>query len=51
MDRFPALFDGVRPSHYEAAHQLGADTFDVLTGVLGMSDGEVADLMAEGVLS
>ncbi len=51
VDRFPALFDGVRPSHYEAAHQLGADTFDVLTGVLGMSDGEVADLMAEGVLS
>ncbi len=51
IDRFPALFDGVRPPHYEAAHQLGADTFDVLTGVIGMSDDEVAELMGEGVLS
>ena len=51
VDRFPALFDGVRPGHYEAAHQLGADTFDILTGVIGMSDDEVAELMAGGVLS
>ena len=51
VDRFPALVDGQRPAHYEAAHPVGADTFDVLTGLLGMDDDEVAELMAEGVLT
>jgi crotonobetainyl-CoA:carnitine CoA-transferase CaiB-like acyl-CoA transferase len=51
IDRFPALFDGARPGPYVAASPLGSDTFDVLTGVLGMDEGEVAELMAEGVLS
>ncbi len=51
IDRFPALFDGVRPGVYRAAHQLGADTFEVLSDVLGIGDDEIADLMACGVLS
>lgn len=51
VDRVPALFNGERPSVYEGIHQLGEDTFDVLTGLLGLDDGEVARLMADGVLS
>lgn len=51
IDRFPALFNGERPATYEGVHQTGEDTFDVLTGLLGMSDGEVAELMAAGALT
>ncbi|MCK9520575.1 MAG: CoA transferase, partial [Dehalococcoidia bacterium] len=51
VDRFPAHFNGERPPHYEGVHQLGEDTFDVLSVVLGLSDDEIAELMAEGVLS
>jgi crotonobetainyl-CoA:carnitine CoA-transferase CaiB-like acyl-CoA transferase len=51
VDRFPARFDGARPSRYVAAAGLGADTFDILTDVLGMDADEVAELAAEGVLA
>ena len=38
IDRFPALFNGERPAMYEeSVHQTGADTFDVLTDLLGLS--------------
>lgn len=51
IDRFPAAFDGKRPDVYRAAHPLGADTFETLTGLLGMSEDEVAALFADGTLS
>ncbi|MFN0145422.1 MAG: CoA transferase [Dehalococcoidia bacterium] len=50
-DRFPATVNGARPPTYRASHQLGADTFDILSEVLEMADDEVAELMAEGVLT
>jgi crotonobetainyl-CoA:carnitine CoA-transferase CaiB-like acyl-CoA transferase len=51
IDRFPAYFDGRRPATYRAAHPLGADTFETLTGLLGMTEDEVASLFADGTLS
>ena len=51
FDEFPALFNGKRPSSKEGVHLPGADTFDVATGLLGLSDDEVAGLVANGVLS
>ena len=51
IDRFPARFNGKRPGVYRAPHQLGADTFEFLTGAVGMDDEEVARLAADGVLS
>ena len=51
VDRFPARFAGQRPPVYRAPHQMGADTFEFLTGVVGMDEGEVAQLAADGVLS
>jgi len=51
VDRFPARFNGQRPPTYEGVRQLGADTFDVLRDVLGLSDDEVAGLAAAGALS
>ena len=51
LDRFPARFNGERPLVYEGVHGLGADTFGVLTGLLGLSDEEVAELMASGALT
>jgi crotonobetainyl-CoA:carnitine CoA-transferase CaiB-like acyl-CoA transferase len=51
VDRFPARFNGERPDSYYAAHQSGADTFDILAEVLGLSDEEIASLMAEGILT
>ena len=51
IDRFPALFNGRRPDRYEAVHEIGEDTFDVLTQVAGFDAGEVADLIAMGALS
>ncbi|MEP7216055.1 MAG: CoA transferase, partial [Anaerolineaceae bacterium] len=51
FDRFPALFNGERPAASEGVHSLGADTFEVATDLLGLSDDEVAGLLAEGVLS
>ena len=51
MERFPALFDGARPETYRSAHQLGADTFDILTEILALPDDEIANLMASGILT
>jgi benzylsuccinate CoA-transferase BbsF subunit len=51
IDQFPGSFDGERPAVYRAAHPLGADTFETLTGLLGMSEDEVAELFADGTLS
>ncbi len=51
IDRFPARFNGVRPPEYRGVRQLGADTFDVVTELLGLSDAEVAELLASGALS
>lgn len=51
LDRFPATFSGERPQHYEGVHEVGADTFDVLAEILGLDDGTIAELVAEGVLS
>jgi len=51
VDRFPARFDGQRPATYRGVRELGADTFDVLRDVLGLSDDEIAALAASGALS
>jgi crotonobetainyl-CoA:carnitine CoA-transferase CaiB-like acyl-CoA transferase len=51
IDRFPARFNGVRPPEYRGVRQLGADTFDVVTELLGLPDAEVAELLASGALS
>ncbi|MGE0598302.1 MAG: CoA transferase [Dehalococcoidia bacterium] len=51
IDRFPGLFNGERPSVYEGVRPLSADTFDVMTEVLGMGDDEVAESLANGALT
>jgi len=51
IDRFPARFNGERPAVYEGVRQTGADTFDVVTQLLGLPDDEVAELVASGALS
>ncbi|GIW12772.1 MAG: putative CoA-transferase [Tepidiforma sp.] len=51
LDKFPARFDGRRPPRYEGVHQVGQDTFDVLSRVLGYDDERIAELMALGALS
>ncbi len=51
IDRFPALFNGQRPADYAGVHQTGADTFAVLTELLGLPDDEVAELLASGALN
>lgn len=51
LDRFPARFNGARPGVYEGVRQTGADTFDVVTDVLGLSDEEVAELLDGGALT
>jgi len=50
-ERFPAVIDGERPTTGYAARSLGADTFDVLTELLGMEADEIGALVADGVLS
>jgi crotonobetainyl-CoA:carnitine CoA-transferase CaiB-like acyl-CoA transferase len=50
-EAFPATFNGRRPAVGEGVHDAGADTFDVLTGILGLSDDEVAELAESGALS
>lgn len=51
LDQFPALFDGRRPDTYAGPGPFAADTFDVLTEVLGIGDGEFAQLVDSGALS
>jgi crotonobetainyl-CoA:carnitine CoA-transferase CaiB-like acyl-CoA transferase len=51
VDRFPAHFNGERPSVYEGVHGIGEDTFAVLTDILELPDDEVAALAEEGALS
>ena len=51
IDRFPARFNGQRPSRYEGVHMAGADSFDIVTGLLGLDDDAVAELLASGALS
>ncbi len=51
LDAFPARFDGTRPAACEGTREAGSDTFDVLTGVLGLPDADVAELMAQGALT
>jgi len=51
LDRFPARFNGTRPAAYEGIHGIGDDTFDVMTGLLGLTDDEVAELLANGALT
>lgn len=51
IDRFPALFNGQRRERYEGVHPHGADTFDVVTSLLKLSDAETAALIASGALS
>ncbi|MBK9613009.1 CoA transferase [Candidatus Amarobacter glycogenicus] len=51
IDRFPATFNGARPGVYEGVHMAGADTFDVMTGPLELSDDELAALLAGGALT
>jgi len=51
LDRFPARFNGNRPAVYDGVHAIGEDTYDVATGLLGLSDDEFAALVAEGALS
>lgn len=51
LDRFPARFNGERPPVYTGVHAIGEDTFDVMTGLLGFSDDETAELLASGALS
>lgn len=51
LDRFPARFNGERPAIYEGVRQVGEDTFDVLSTILGYDDERIAALMADGVLS
>ena len=47
---FPLVFDGDRPQVDEPAPMLGEHNREVLTGLLGWSDGRVDALEATGVL-
>ncbi|MCC6388420.1 MAG: CoA transferase [Dehalococcoidia bacterium] len=51
IDAFPARFDGERPPRYDGVHGLGADTFAVLTELLGIDDEAFAALAAAGALA
>ena len=50
-ERFPAYIDGLRPTTAYGARSLGADTFDVLTELLELPPDEIAELVADGILS
>lgn len=51
LERFPARFNGQRPDTYDGVHQVGEDTFDVMTALVGLSDDEFAELAASGVFT
>jgi len=51
LERFPARFNGECPPIYEGVREIGHDTFDVVTGLLGYADDELAELMAGGALA
>ena len=51
IDQFPARFNGERPSIYHGPHAIGEDTFDVATQLVGLSDDDFADLVADGALT
>ncbi len=51
FDRFPATFNGDRPSVYEATRETGSDTFDILSEVLGLGDEEIGALAEAGALT
>jgi crotonobetainyl-CoA:carnitine CoA-transferase CaiB-like acyl-CoA transferase len=50
VDQFPAQFNGARPDRYEPVRELGDDTFDVITELVGLPPEEIADLMRRGIL-
>lgn len=50
-DRFPATFNGRRPAASEPVHHPGADTYDVLAELLGVTDDGFAELVGSGALS
>jgi crotonobetainyl-CoA:carnitine CoA-transferase CaiB-like acyl-CoA transferase len=50
-DRFPARFNGRRPEAADAVHHPGADTYEVVTSLAGLTDNEFANLVANGALS
>lgn len=51
LDRFPARFNGTRPSVYDGVHDVGQDTFDVLSTVLEIEGEEIAGLVESGALT
>ncbi len=51
IDQFPARFNGERPPRYAGVHAIGEDTFDVMTGLLGYGDDEMAEMLGNGALS
>jgi crotonobetainyl-CoA:carnitine CoA-transferase CaiB-like acyl-CoA transferase len=50
-ERFPARFNGEPITEYLGVRDGGADTFEVLTSVLGLSDEEIAELVGSGALA
>ena len=42
---------GVQPPRYDGVHQMGEDTFDVITTVPGLPDEQLAELAARGVFT
>lgn len=50
VDMGPAVFEHIVEPRLRPAPLMGADTRDVCKGLLGMSDGEIDGLLAEGVL-
>jgi crotonobetainyl-CoA:carnitine CoA-transferase CaiB-like acyl-CoA transferase len=51
VDRFPARFNGLRPAVYDGVHDVGQDTFEVLSEVLQLEGEEIASLVESGALT